>query len=385
MNGIKKNAAIKTIRTFGWASFFNDMGSHMVFPVWPLFLSTVLQANMTIIGFIDGLGNAMVSVSQALSGYYSDKLKRRKVFIWTGYLLGVVARLGYAMSVSWQMVLPFRVLDRTGKIRSAPRDAIVADLSVQKKRGSRFGFLRAMDNLGAFAGVLLCILLFNWLGYRMLFFFAAFPGIIGTGLIIINIKERHAPGIKIYKGLSLKDLSGNLVLLMVLSGIFALGAFSYSFLLLMAKQVGYKLTFVPVLFLIYTATASLLSFPFGKLADRIGRKWVLSLAFGFWAMVCLLAIIFPNFTGITLCFILFGMHRAALDPVQKAFVSDLAPPKFRSSALGGYQMIMGLCALPASLFAGLLWDKISMQMPFYVSLILTGIALFMLMFVREKK
>ncbi len=374
----------KTIRTFGWASFFNDIGSHMVFPVWPLFLSTVLNANMTVIGFIDGLGNALVSVSQALSGYYSDRLKRRKIFIWTGYVLGAIARIGYALSVSWQMVIPFRVLDRTGKIRSAPRDAIIADISEKKRRGGNFGFLRAMDNLGAFVGVLICILLFDLLGYRMLFFLAAIPGIIGAGLIIINIKERKAPGIKIYKGLSLKDLDRNFILFLVLSGIFALGAFTYSFLLLLAKEVGFQITFIPVLFLIYTASVSLFSIPFGRLADVIGRKWVIALAFLFWGLVCLMVILFSNLTGIIICFILFGLHRAALDPVQKAFVSDLAPPEFRASSLGGYQMVIGLCALPASLMAGLLWDKISIETPFYVSLGLTAISMGLLLFVREK-
>jgi len=132
---MKQRETKKTIRTFALASFLNDLGSDMIHPIWPLFVTTFLGANMAVLGFIDGLGEAMVSISQAASGYISDRIRKRKVFIWTGYLFGAVSRIGYALSMIWQHLIPFRMIDRTGKIRSIPRDAIVADISTQENRG----------------------------------------------------------------------------------------------------------------------------------------------------------------------------------------------------------------------------------------------------------
>jgi len=380
-----ENNNSKTIRTFALASFLNDMGSDIIYPVWPLFVTTILRANMAALGFLDGLGDALVSLSQAGSGYLSDRIKKRKIFIWIGYLCGSFSRLGYAFSAIWQHLIPFRILDRMGKIRSAPRDAIVADISKDENRGKNFGLLRAMDNLGAVFGILVCIALFNWLGYRLLFALASIPSLIGAILIFINIKEKKTYGIKIYKGLSLKDLDKNLRLYFFLNALFALGAFSYSFLLIYAKRCGFKVTFIPVLYLLFTASASLFSLPFGRLSDKIGRKTVLMLSYIFWAGVCLGIIFSRHLTLITLIFIFYGIHKAALDPVQRTLVCELSPLSFRASCLGGFQMIIGLCALPASFIAGVLWDRFGVFVPFFFSLALTFIAGFLLLFVREKR
>lgn len=257
----------------------------MIYPVWPLFVTTILKANMTVLGFLDGLGDALVSISQAGSGYISDRIKKRKVFIWTGYLLGALSRLGYSISTIWPHLVPFRVLDRAGKIRSAPRDAIVADVSTKENRGKNFGF---------------------------------------------------------------------------------------------------SLSSVPVLYLIFTFSAFLFSYPFGRLSDKIGRKSVLLISYLFWIAVCLIVISEPNRMMIILVFILYGAHKGALEPVQRTFVCELAPPEFRASCLGGFQMIIGLCALPASFVAGLLWDTLGILVPFYLSLILTLISGIMLLFIKKR-
>jgi MFS family permease len=375
----------KTIRTFAWASFFNDMGSDMIYPVWPLFLTTVLHANMAVIGLIDGLGDAIVSLSQAAAGYYSDKLRKRKIFIWIGYFFGSLSRLGYAIMPTWQTIIPFKVLDRAGKIRSAPRDALIADISVKNKRGGNFGLLRAMDNLGAVVGILICISLVEIIGYRNLFLLAAIPSAFGAILILVLIKEKKAEGINVFKGISFKDIDSNFRLFLFLSAIFALGAFSYSFLMIFAKENGFKLGFIPVLYLIFTATAFLFSYPFGRLADKWGRKTIMIISFLLWALVCFTCIIQIGKPGIFACFILFGMHKAALEPVQKAFVSELAPRQFRASSLGGYQMVVGIFALPSSFLAGLLWENIGILAPFYFSLSLSAIAIILLLFVKENQ
>ncbi len=384
MKAEQKTETKKTIRIFAAASFLNDMGSDIIYPIWPLFLTTVLKANMAALGFLDGLGDALVSLSQAASGYISDRIKKRKFFIWMGYLLGALSRIGYALSSIWTHLIPFRILDRSGKIRSAPRDALIADISNEESRARNFGFLRAMDHLGAVFGILICIFLFQVLGYRILFALAALPSLASAALVFSFIKERKSERLTIYKGVSFKELDRNFTLFLILSSVYALGAFSYSFLLVYAKEFGFTVTFVPVLYLIFTGAASLLSYPFGKLADRIGRKPVLLLSYFFWILVCLSVISKPNRSMLFLVFILYGAHKGALDPVQKTFVSELAPCEFRASCLGGFQMVIGLCALPASFIAGVLWEVVGMFAPFTLSLTLTIVSGLLLLFVKKR-
>jgi len=377
----------KTVRTFAAASFLNDFGSDIIYPIWPLFLTTVLGANMAVLGFIDGLGDALVSISQAVSGYVSDKIRRRKVFVWVGYLCGAASRIGYAFSVIWQHIVPFRILDRIGKMRGAPRDALIADASTDENRGRNFGLLRAMDNFGAVCGIVFCIVCF-WLlniGYRELFLFAALPSLIGSIVVILFIRERKLQTKKIFKGLSFKDLHRDFKVFLLLSALFALGSFSYSFLLIYAKQFGFEVIFVPVLYLIFTVFAAVFSYPFGRLADKIGRKIVLLISYAFWGALCLIIIFMQSYWLIVCTFILYGLHRAALEPVQKTLVAELAPPLYRASSLGGFQMVIGLCAFPASLLAGVLWESFGVETPFYLSFGLTILSSFLLLVCMKEK
>ncbi len=373
----------KTVKILAAASFLNDFGSDIIYPVWPLFVKS-LGANMTALGFIDGLGEAIVSISQAISGYLSDKFKKRKIFVWLGYLFGSISRIGYALSSFWQMLIPFRILDRFGKIRGAPRDAILADASSDENRGRNFGFLRAMDNLGAVFGILTSIFLFKILGYKKLFLLASIPSLISVFLILSFIKDSPPKEKRKFEKLSPRAFSKNYKIFLFLSSLFALGSFSYSFLLIFAKESGFKTSFVPVLYLIFTLSASISAFPFGKLADKIGRKKVIFLSFFFWLIVCLIFIFQRNFFLLLLAFILYGLHKGALEPSQKTFVSELSPLEFRASGLGFFRMITGLFALPSSFIAGILWDKVSVFAPFYFASFLTLISMIILMFVQEK-
>lgn len=375
----------KSIRAFAWASFLNDMGSDMIYPVWPLFVTSVMGANMAMLGLIDGLGEAFVSISKAISGYISDRIRKRKFFIWSGYILGSLSRIGYAFAPTWHWLVPFKILDRSGKIRSAPRDALVADISTDQNRGGNFGLMKAMDNLGAVCGIVVCLLLFEHIGFTNLFIIAAIPSLLSAWLIFKYIKETKSTEQKLFAGLTCKDLNINFKLFLFLNSVFTLGAFSYSFLLIYAGKSGFKATYLPVFYLIITVTAALFSLPMGKLSDKIGRKKIMYLAFALWAVICFCFILSTNELVVVVVFILYGLHKAALETVQKTYAAELSPDHFRASGLGAFQMAVGVCALPASLIAGFLWDKIDMHAPFYLSLGLTLTACVILVFVKEVK
>ncbi len=348
---------------------------------------------MAILGFIDGLGDAIVSISQAGSGYASDRIGKRKTFVWLGYIFGGTSRLGYALSKAlniWEYLVPFRVLDRSGKMRGAPRDAIIADISTDQNRGRNFGILRAMDNLGAVFGIITCLILVTLHGLEFLptlFVIASVPSLIGAVLVLLFTRDRKTS--RIFKGLSLKDLSQNFRLFLFLSAVFSLGTFSYSFLLLYVQSLNLETALLPLftiqilLYLLFTVVASITSLPFGWLADKVGRRTVLLFSFIFWAVVC---IGFPYSTSLAafaLLFVFYGLHKGAIEPSQKALVSELSRPEYRASTLGAFQMITGLFALPASFLAGVLWVAVSDFAPFYFSLILTTVASLLLLFVKD--
>jgi len=323
------------LAVFSTASFLNDFGSDMINPVWPMFVKAFPGASVAVLGLIDGLGDAIVSLSQAGSGYLSDRISKRKVFVWLGYLFGSTSRIGYALSIVWQYLIPFRILDRSGKMRGAPRDAMVADISTDENRGRNFGLLRAMDNLGAVFGVLTCLILIGTFGLgflQTLLLLASLPSLIGAALIFAFIRDRKTS--QIHRGLSLKDLTFNFKLFLFLSALFALGSFSYSFLLIYVGDLDFKTTILPLFeiqilfYLVFTAVASLMSLPFGWLADKTGRKTVLILSFVFWGLVCLGFVYVTSLMEIGLLFVVYGLHRAAIEPVQKALVSELSPPGF---------------------------------------------------------
>jgi MFS family permease len=385
----------RTINIFAGASFLQDLGSDMVFPIWPLFVTVFLKANLAVLGLIDGLGTAMVSLSQALSGYLSDRWHKRKPFIWSGYTMGGVARIGYAVSPTWGWLIPFKMVERTGKLRGAPRDAMVAECSTCDNRGANFGLLRTMDNLGAVCGVIATLLLFGILGYVNLFLVAAIPSFLAALVVLVFIKERKKkkakecdPKAKPQKKVSFWDLSSNFKAFTVVGIFFALGNFSYSFLIIFASKTGMSAQQTVLMYLLFSVVATLLSFPFGKLADKIGRKIIVLVSFVSFALMSMVAMMVHDMTALgllLLVFILYGVNLGALDPVQKAFVSELATPEFKASGLGIYQMAIGLVSLPASVLAGVLWDLYGSWAPFTFSALMTILACFALVFVHEKK
>jgi MFS family permease len=303
----------------------------------------------------------------------------------------IVEKLSESTS-SRQTIIPITA-PRLSAVRSIPKffprfsvvdmSAIIADLSTTYNRGKNFGILRTADQLGAVIGILICLSLVDTLKFSTIFMIAAIPSVLGVAMILLFIKERPAEKIHAFKGISLKDLSKNFKLFLFLSAIFSLGSFSYSFLLLYAKDFGFAMKTVPLLYLIFTVIAALSSYPFGYLADKFGRKSVIAIGFMLWIIVCFGFIFAKSFILVIVLFIFYGLQKGALETVQKAFVSELSPEKFRASSLGGFQMVVGLCALPASLIAGLLWDNMGKEATMIYSITLSVISFGLLFWVKD--
>lgn len=374
----------KTVWLFSAGAFLNDLGYYLIVTIWPIFVTSVIGASVTFLGFIDGLGDAFVSLSQAGSGFLSDKLRKRKIFIWLGYFFAFISRIIYAVSYQpWQLI-PGKILDRSGKMRDAPRDAIVADITPREKRASAFGTLRAADRGGAVFGLLASILLVGYFSYRQMFLLAAIPSLVGSLIVLFFVREHvHADHLK--PEFSFKFVSRDLKIFTLTSAIFTLGAFSDSFYILAASKLGVSLKLVPLFFLAFLFFSSTFAIPFGKLSDKIGRLFVVATAFILFIIVNLIFIFYNSFWMIFLAFAVYGIHSAAYEGNLKTIVAEFAPSYLRSSIIGSFQMLVGLIALPASLIAGILWDGVGLKAPFVLSLVLTLIALLLLFFVREPK
>ena len=382
--GITRNVFI-----LGLVSLFTDVSSQMVFPLIPLFLITVLGTGAYAVGIVEGAAETTASLLKVVSGYWSDKIKRRKPFVLFGYSLSAITKPLFAFATIWSFVLFVRVIERIGKgLRTAPRDAIVAESSDESVRGKAYGFHRAMDGIGSVSGAALAFLLLPILGYRNIFLFAFIPGIIAV-FVILFIKEKKTPakeeGTKeISIKLSLKELPMNLKLFIVVSSIFALGHFGYAFLLLRAVDIGLADYMAILLYVLFYVVYTVCAIPSGILSDRIGRKPVLRAGYLIFGITSLGLIFTSNIYSILLLFVIYGIFYAMIDGAQRAFVVDLAPKHLKATALGTFHTAIGLVALPGGYIAGLLWDKISPETTFIYGLTLAVISLVLFTFVKDK-
>ncbi|HNV94340.1 MAG: drug efflux system protein MdtG [Candidatus Methanofastidiosum methylothiophilum] len=372
----------RNLYAFSLASFLNDLGSNMIYPIWPLFVTIFFGADVIVLGIIDGIGDAIVSISSAFSGYLSDKFRRRKIFISTGYLSAVISRCGYAISPTWIFLIPFKAIDRAGKIRSAPRDAMVAELSTKENRGADFGFLRAMDNFGAILGIVLSIILLKYFGFRSLILLASIPSFFSVIIIHYFIREKEFKAQN--RNFSFKLFDNNFKLFIFVNGLFALGSFSYSFFLLYAKNIGFSIFNVSIFYLFFTLSSTIFSYPLGRLTDLIGRKKVLMISFLSHAVVCICLIFARNLIEIILVFCILGFYKTSIDISQKTMASEICPFDFKATFMGSYQLIIGLMAFPASFTAGLLWKIFGMNCPLYFSILLSLTSFLLINLVKEQ-
>ena len=379
--GITRNIFI-----LGLVSLFTDLSSQMVFPLIPLFLTTVLGCGAYAVGIVEGAAETTASLLKVVSGYWSDKIRKRKPFILFGYGMSSITKPLFALANVWTFVLFVRVIERIGKgLRTAPRDALVAESCDESVRGKAYGFHRAADGIGSTLGAVFALLLLPILGYRNIFLFALVPGIISVSIIFF-IKEKNAPVKQETKEspmkLSFKELPVNLKSFIIVSSIFALGHFGYPFLLLRAKNIGLADNMAIFLYVLFYIVYSICVVPLGMLSDKIGRRPILIGGYLIFGITSFGLIFTSSLYSILFLFIVYGMFYAMIDGTQRAFVVDLSPQHFKGTALGIFHTAIGLVALPGGYIAGLLWDKLSPEATFVYGLTLAVTSSVLLIFVK---
>jgi len=344
---------------FGLVSLFTDISSEMIYPLLPLFLTTVLGAGPAFLGVIEGVAESTAALLKLVSGIVSDRLAGRKKLVLAGYALSAVARPLMALARSPLTVLFIRFADRVGKgVRTSPRDALIADSADPAVRGKAFGFHRSMDHAGAIIGPLIATALLTWYvaDIRTVFWLAAIPGVVAVLLIILRVREAGRKGIQ--NGSFLGTFpTGRLRRYLLILFIFTLGNSSDAFLLLRGGQLGVAPARIPLLWAFFHLVKMLSSMPFGALSDRIGRRWVIITGWGIYALAYAGFAVAVNESHIWLLFAVYGLFYGLTEGAEKALLTDIAPPSERGGAFGWYNFAVGAGALPASLIFGLIWQK----------------------------
>jgi MFS family permease len=363
--GFNKNVTIA-----GFVSFFMDISSEMIYPLVPLFLANVLGVNKSVIGLIEGIAESTASLLKVFSGWFSDRIGNRKWLMALGYGISTLSRPFVALATGWHQVLGSRFIDRFGKgVRTAPRDAIIAESADRTHLGRAFGFHRSMDTMGAVVGPALAFFLLGILSndYRKVFWLSMIPGIIAVLLIIFFITERKesvAPYADRPK-LTRKHFDWKFKFFVIIAALFAIGNSSDVFLILRAQQVGVSTVMIPMVYLLFNLVYSLSSMPAGMAADKFGKKRVILLGFVLFAALYYGFAVAGSATAIWVLFGSYGLFMGLTEGIQKAFLATIIPQDFKATAFGVYNTVVGLAMLPASLIGGWLWDHISPSATFY--------------------
>lgn len=392
-NNKKKNiftGITKNVFVLGVASFLTDVSTEMVYPLLPIFLTSVLGAGTAFVGLVEGVAETTASLLKLFSGWLSDKLNKRKSIVIFGYTLSGITRPLIAIATMPWHILVVRFIDRVGKgVRTSPRDALIADCTDPDCRGKAFGFHRSMDHFGAVVGPLLAFLflqLFNN-NYRVVFWLATIPAIVCVIVLIafVSEKQRSQTETTLPPKLSIRPFDRRFKYFLLLILIFTLGNSSDAFLILRAKGLGVTIALIPILWAVFHIVKSISSTPGGILSDRLGRRRIILLGWLVYGLVYI-GFAFANKAYQTwLLFCAYGVFFGLTEGVEKAFVSDLVPSELRGTAFGMYNFVIGLAALPASLIFGFLWQIFNPKLAFLfgATLALVAMVLFFILISDE--
>jgi len=368
--GLEKNVFFT-----GLTSFFTDTSIKMIYSVMPMFLLSI-GASKTTISLIEGIAESTASLLKAVSGYWSDKIGKNKPFMIIGYGITALVTPLYAFVRFPIHVLFLRFIERVGKgIRTAPRDSLISASIKTGEAGKSFGFHKAMDNSGAIIGPLIAFLLLYFfpLNYINIFVLATIPAIFGVITIVLFIKDVKPVGTQNSEKFSFKHLPKKFYFFLIIVFVFTLGNSADALLLVKTAETGIDRSYIPFVYMLFNTVSVILAIPMGKLSDKIGREKLIILGFLIYAVVYYLFGKFNNINIFFFLFIMYGFYSALTDGNQKAMISDLVSPELKGTGFGLYHAVLGITLLPASLIAGVLYDKVNSNAPFYFG---AGMALF---------
>jgi MFS family permease len=386
----------RNVVAIGLVSLLNDASSEVIYPLLPIFLTTGLGASAKAIGVIEGLAESISSLLKLFAGYLSDRLRKRKWFVVGGYALASLVRPFLGFAGNWQQVLAIRLADRVGKgVRTAPRDAMIADTVEFEHRGLAFGFHRAMDHAGAVIGpligyVLVVLLVANSSAptaseFTKIFLLASIPALLAVLVAIFFMRETTAHvAIKTeIPKLSLRGFDSNFKRFLLILALFTLSNSSDSFLLLRARDSGVSIALIPLLWAAHHGTKVLSSLYGGDLSDRLGRKRLIVSGWVLYAAVYAGFAFVSQEISVWILFLIYGIYFGLAEGAEKALVADLVRPEQRGTAYGLYNLAFGITVFPASLLMGMIWDWKGPTTAFLVSAVMgaTAAAL-LLLFVR---
>lgn len=355
-SGLTRNSVL-----LAFASLFSDISTEMLYPLLPIYLTQNLKAGGSIVGIIEGAVQAVQNIIQGFSGYLSDKLQRRKPIALIGYFLSAISKPFIGVATTWPGVFAARFSDRLGAgIRAAPRDALIASSVEKQHRGKAFGLEGIGDNLGAFIGPLITVLLFFSLRIhiRYIFYLAVIPGLLAF-LMILLVSEKKNTDVVSKINIKFRQFPKAYWKYLMVVAIFGIGNSSNSFLILLIKEKGLSLVATVLLYAMFNLAAALISYPAGSLSDKFGRKSVLLASFIIFFIAYMGFAFIPDILLIGVLFVFYGLFQGIFRSVGKSYAADFVPESLRASSVGWYSTVVGLSGLIASTAAGQLWDHVS--------------------------
>lgn len=380
-----KSRLPRTVIVLGFVSLFNDLASEMIVPLIPILLAGVLGAGPIALGMIEGVADAVASFIKLWSGRHSDRLGgRRKALTLAGYALSNSARPLLAFAGSWASVLLLRSVDRVGKgLRSAPRDALVADATPAHIKGYAYGFHRALDNSGAVCGSLVAAAVLAWSGLPLaqVILLSAIPGFLAVALIAIGVREppaAPAAAPRTLPPLHWGALSGGMRRYLLVLALFTFARASETFIVLLGYQMGTGTVELLLLWAALNAAKALTSTAGGRLADSMGRGPLMLLSWTAFAACFLFFGKVDSSLGLWTVTMVYGLFFGLGEGAEKALISDFAAPAEQGTAFGWYYLMLGLAAIPAGLLFGAVWQFQSAAMAFFLAAAVAAVAVLLL-------